>query len=38
MKNLTHVIMSVLLAALILAFVMKTAMAQDVVKVAPKDL
>ena len=37
MKNLTHLIMSVLLATLALFFVTKTAMAQDVVKVAPES-
>ncbi len=37
MKNLTHLIMSLLLTTLILVFVAKTAMAQDVLKVAPEQ-
>ena len=37
MKNLTHLIMSVLVATLALVFVTKTAIAQDVVKVAPES-
>ena len=37
MRNLTHIIVGVLFAALMLALVMKTAVAQDVVKVAPQS-
>jgi quercetin dioxygenase-like cupin family protein len=37
MKNLPHLIMSLLLTTLILVFVAKTATAQDVLKVAPEQ-
>ncbi len=36
MKNLTHLIMGVLLATLALVFITKTVMAQDPVKVSPE--
>jgi len=38
MKNITYLIMSVLLATLTFGFAPKTAMAQDLAKVAPEDV
>jgi len=37
MRNLTNLVMGVLLAAMMLVFVTKTSMAQDVMKVAPES-
>ena len=37
MKNLTHLLMAFLVASVLLVFAPKTAVAQDMVKVAPKN-